>query len=466
MKVLTHISTIRKVAAVFSICALFVPLFVHAEAPRDMEVSPAVIDEKAKQRDIIKESVTLTNTGSRLLNLFPAVEDVNTQSGDQTFAYAQNADARSDSLANWIELSRGVVELSPGETKTVPFIIHVNSNAVTGTYHAAITFTDGGTRDETANKNPDGMANVNVEVQADIKEDLQLLKFTTDKIIFNGDDVLFNYQVVNNGNQNLQPSGDIRIYNRRGEEVATVDVNKDGKSVSPEQTAQLASVWSAVSGFGQYKALITVNYGKTQTASVQDTVFFWIVPWKQLLGLFTITIIAIAALGLYFHRWFEERHLNRLAMAGLLKTHPVTAAALASATAYMPQFGAMPAPVPRPRPPPPKAQEKKEPKERIVMRVAENIVIAWRLFTTFKRSGRITPKDIAQERAATMPQVATAPKAPPETGYHETPSAQVPTQTPHREEARHGETIDLKNIRPQPKEQLNHGHVVNLKKQL
>jgi len=54
---------------------------------------------------------------------------------------------------------------------------------VPGTYHVAITFTDGGTRDETANKNPDGVADVNVEVQADLKEDLQLLKFTTDKII-------------------------------------------------------------------------------------------------------------------------------------------------------------------------------------------------------------------------------------------------------------------------------------------
>jgi len=235
---------------------------------------------------------------------------------------------------------------------------------------------------------------------------------------------------VNNGNQNLQPSGDIRIYNRRGEEVATVDVNKDGKSVSPEQTAQLASVWSGVNGFGQYKALITVNYGKTQTASVQDTVFFWIVPWKQLLGLFTITIIAMVALGLYFHRWFEEQHLNKLAIAGLLKTHPVTAAAVASATAYMPQFPAVPMHAPPKRPPPPKLEERKEPKERIVVRVVENVVIAWRLFTTFKRSGRITPKDIAQERAATMPQALPQTKVPVEAVYHETPRAHMPMQRP------------------------------------
>jgi|GEM_PF-1946414 len=465
MKSPKHIVNFQKMLTVLSVCALFTPLFAHADAPRHMEVSPAVIDEKAKQRDIIKESVTLTNTGSIPLNLFPAVEDVNVQNGDKTFAYAQNADQRSDSLANWIQLSRGVISLSPGETKTVPFVIQINSNAVPGTYHVAITFTNGGTRDETANKSPDGVANVNLEVQADVKEDLQLLKFTTDKIAFNGDDVLFNYQIVNNGNQNLQPSGDIRIYNRRGEEVATVDVNKEGKAVSPDQTTQLASVWSAVSGFGQYKALITVNYGKTQTASVQDTVFFWIVPWKQLLGLFTITVIAIGALGLYFHRWFEEQHLNKLVMAGLLKTHPATAAALASATAYMPQFPPMPMHMPPKRPPPQRAEEKKEPKERIVVRVVENVVIGWRLFTTFKRSGRITPKDIAQERAATQPQAIAPKTVPAESVYHEVPRAYMPAQRSEREEASHGTTINLKAIRAEAKETIQHGHVVNLKKQ-
>jgi len=82
--------------------------------------------------------------------------------------------------------------------------------------------------------------------------------------------------------------------------------------------------------------------------------------------LFTITIIAMVALGLYFHRWFEEQHLNKLAIAGLLKTHPVTAAAVASATAYMPQFPAVPMHAPPKRPPPPKLEERKERKKELL----------------------------------------------------------------------------------------------------
>ncbi len=458
-------SALLTLSLILSLC---MPMFVHAEAPRTLEVSPAVIDEKAKQRDIIKESITITNTSQRPLNLFPAVEDVNVQNGDQTFAYGRNADERSDSLANWIELSRGTIFLQPGESKTIPFVIHVNMNAVPGLYHAAVTFTDGGTRDETNNKNPDGLASVNVEVQADIRETMELQKFSVDRFVFSGDDVLFNYIVNNNGNQDLVPSGDIRIYDRRGEEVATVDVNKDGKPIGQGQSAQLASVWSAVQGFGQFKAMITVNYGKAQTASVQDTMYFWIIPWKQILGILTATIITMVILALYFHRWFEERHLNKLAIAGLLKLSPSSTAVIAQ----IPHF-APPPPRPKPPVPPPKIEVAKEPKEHLIIRVVENIVIAWRLFTTFKQRGRLTPSDIANERALAMPKRSSVPQphsapvhAPQSAANvsHHVAGVEAEWHSSRGEDAASGETIDLKSFRPSRLEVVNEGHVVNLKR--
>jgi hypothetical protein len=451
------------------LCAIFLilvgPVFAHAEAPRRVEISPAIIDKKVKQRDIIRASITLKNIGDRPLKLFPSVEDVNPENGDQYFNYGGNAEERSDSLANWIELSRGVVELAPGETKTLPFVIHVNMNAVPGTYHSQLNFIDGGTRDETLDKVPDGYVSVNVEVQADIKEDLQLVKFSTDRVAFSGDDVLFNYHVQNIGNQELQPAGDIRVYDRRGQEVATIDVNKDGKTIAPEQTSQMASAWSAVNGFGQYKALITVNYGKGQTASVQDTVFFWIIPWKQMLGLTVATLIAITVLALYFRRWFEEQHLNKLALAGVLKTHP------SAVPAYIPPFPVPATPPRRPLEPKPEVHKLPEaPKERLILKVVENVVIAWRLFTTFKQRGRITPQDIVQEKESVKPKSAPEPQhqpAPKSYVSHQVPGVQVVWHSwGHDDRQGHGETIDLKKMRTTPHEPLHEGHTVNLKKQI
>jgi hypothetical protein len=431
--------------------------YAHAEVPRHTEVAPGVIDEKVKARDIIRESITIKNIGERPLNLFPSVEDVNPQNGDQNFAYAGNATDRSNSLANWIELSRGVIALAPGETKTVPFTIHVNMNAVPGTYHVQINFIDGSTRNETLSKIPDGSVAVNVEVLSDVKENLQLVKFSTDRVVFSGDDVLFNYQLENIGNQDLQPSGNIRVYDRRGKEVATVDVNRDGKLVSPDQKSQLASVWNAIDGFGQYKALITVNYGKSQVASVQDTIFFWIIPWKELLGLLVATLVALGILALYFRQWFEERHLHKLALAGLLTTHPH------AVPAYIPPFPIPPTPPKKPqREAVPLAPVKeKEKKERVVLKIVENIVIGWRLFTTFKKKGRLTPQDIAKEKELARPNA----------GRHTSSEYMTSTTEQQRAPERgyqnaESQTVDLKRLRERPPETVSQNHVVNLKKPL
>lgn len=301
---------------------------VAAELP-GISISPVVIDHKAQARDILKEQVTIKNTSNQKLNLYPTVNDVHTQEGEQEFTLAHDASDRAASLANWIEISRGVIELSPGEEKVIPFVIRVNMNAIPGSYHASISFYNGSTRAEAEARDPWADIMVNVEVQENIKEELQLVKFFTDNMFFSGDDVLFNYQVENIGNKDLEPKGEIRIYDRRGREVMSLEVNRENKAVSPNQMAQLASVWSAAQGFGKYKAFINVDYGQSQKASVQDTIFFWIVPWQQLLALFTVTLLLVIGGSLYFLRHIEARHRLALAHAGVAGQTPAPAADLA-----------------------------------------------------------------------------------------------------------------------------------------
>lgn len=296
------------VSLLIVVCALALPARGFADSSSQLTVTPVVIDEKAKPRDIVKETISITNTTDHKLSLYPSVNNIERVDGEQPFAPAQGSGDLSDSLANWIELSRGVIDLSPGEQRDVPFIIHVNFNAVPGSYHAQIAFTSGSTRQDAEAAGPLATITVNVEVQDDVKEILQLDRFSTGKFFLAGDDVRFDYNLENIGNQELQPRGEIRVYDRRGVEVASVDVNKEGKAVSPEQMAQLASVWDGATGFGQYKALLTVYYGRSQTASVQDTVFFWIVPWKQLIGLFLAGLVGVIFFAFYVHRKLEERH--------------------------------------------------------------------------------------------------------------------------------------------------------------
>ena len=400
-------------------------LFAPIAFANGMSVTPVVIDEKAKPRDILKQTITILNTSDRRVNLYPSVNDVNAQVGEQEFAAASNADERAASVANWIELSRGVVELGPGEEKVIPFVIRVHLNAAPGSYHATISFSDGSTREMAEASTPLASVAVNIDVAADVKETIQLNKFFTDRIFFSGDDVLFNYQLENIGNQDLKPKGEIRVYDRRGKEVAALDVNKDGQTISPDQVSQLASVWSAAAGLGRYKAFLNVDYGASQKASVQDTIYFWIVPWQQLLGLFVASIVAIMFLALYFHRIFESRHKARLAHA--LASHGVT-----------PSHDAPPSPS-----------------------------LAARMSERFKRRAAPTPapapileprvKSTWSERAKADIPVPAAPTPEPQQTLVPDPEPKV-----HKNRA-HGHAIDLTKIHSQKETKKTPAHVINLK---
>src|SRR3989338_5158570 len=63
----------------------------------------------------------------------------------------------------------------------------------------------------------------------------------------------------------------------------------------------MASVWAANGEFGRYKALLELEYGARGT--VQDTVYFWIMPWAKLLGMFGTLCLLGVLLAIVFHSW-------------------------------------------------------------------------------------------------------------------------------------------------------------------
>lgn len=139
---------------------------------------------------------------------------------------------------------------------------------------------------------------LNVEVVDDAKERLQLGNFITKRGIVFGDSASFSYILENIGNRNVEPRGSIRIFNRRGEEVGSIPLNADSKEISPDNKKQLAAAWNATGRFGKYKAFLDLEYGENQLASVQDTIYFWVFPWKEIIVAF-IGIIVLAVFGTY-----------------------------------------------------------------------------------------------------------------------------------------------------------------------
>lgn len=300
----THVRTILRSSVVLGLLALVAfssPLSVYA-AMSDATVSPLVLDGKGKVREILRFHVTITNSSKHLVTIYPWVTDFDPNAGSTGVSDLGGSATKDlgESLARWIEVTRGSVDLLPGEEKEVPLTVQINLNAKPGVYHAVVHFSEGSDRAsaESSLKDTEDVP-VNIEVLEDINERLQLGSFSPLKNIFSSNTASFQYSIQNIGNRGEVPHGKVRIFDRDGREVATIDANQDGQRLEPAASAMLSSVWAAGGSFGRYKAMIDLEYGNRGT--LQDTVFFWMFPWGKLLSMFLSLVLVCVIIAVVFH---------------------------------------------------------------------------------------------------------------------------------------------------------------------
>ena len=139
----------KKAIQIF-ICAVLLAGGVwHMAGAAGITADPIIIDAQGQAREIVPASFILTNSSGRMQTLYTFVNNVSAQDGDVSFVAPGEAD-QSGSLANWITISRAVLNIKPGQQQKVEFSIEVPPVAKPGIYHARISLADGTTRDEAA----------------------------------------------------------------------------------------------------------------------------------------------------------------------------------------------------------------------------------------------------------------------------------------------------------------------------
>lgn len=280
-------------------------------AMQGYSVSPRVIDEKLEGRDIVTREITLVNTGGQPITVYPSVNNISLDgSGEiQEFVQAVVSD-RTTSLASWIEISRLGVDMKSGETRVFPLTLRINPNPKPGTYHALVSFGNGGNRDEAERMVMSGEAPgtvITVTIDDTKIEFLKLSKFIVDKFVTSNDNQAAVFTFTNPGNENLIPDGEIIFFDSLGREVGTVPVNPDAVTIKPGEEHSFVATVPTRGMFGKYKAFLSVEYGNEQRASLQDTSFFYIFPIRTILIIMVTLLIGVSILAWHFHkRYFDE----------------------------------------------------------------------------------------------------------------------------------------------------------------
>jgi hypothetical protein len=290
--------------------ALFLPqYFVSANAM--YAVSPLVIDEEVEARDIIQKTITLTNTGAQPVTVYPAVNNISLQEGGTIDEFLPPVSSdRTQSLASWIEISRLGINLQSGESREIPLTLRINPSPVPGTYHALVGFGTGRNRDEAEAMIKAGQAPgtvITVTIVEKKNEVLKLSGFVVDRFVTQAVNQGARYTFRNPGDEVLVPKGEIIFYDKTGKEVATASVNDENVSIPPGGEHVFETQVPVGGLFGKYKAFLSVEYGTTQRASVQDTSFFYVLPLKVIIGILAILILIVAVSAWHVHRkYFDE----------------------------------------------------------------------------------------------------------------------------------------------------------------
>lgn len=288
---------------------------VVAYAAPTFSVSPLVMDIDAEGRDIIQKEITIKNTGAQPATLYPSVNNISIQDGGTIEKFLPPVESdRTTSLASWIEVSRLGILVRPGEEIKVPITLRVHPTPSAGTYHAFIGFGHGDNRDEAERLVAQGQAPgtiINVTIEEKNTEFLKLSGFAVNRFITNDSNNVARYTFNNPSSESLVPEGEIIIYDSKGKEVGVARVNEDRVEVPPNGEHVFETKISRDGLFGKYKAFLSVEYGSTQRATVQDTSFFYAFPMKYLLILLSGLITMVIFGAWYVHkRYFDDADMD------------------------------------------------------------------------------------------------------------------------------------------------------------
>lgn len=283
---------------------LALSFFIHSEvyAAASFSVTPLFIDQTAEGRDIFTKDITLTNLTSRPTRIYASVNEVNV--ADDTnildFVPASMSD-RTTSITSWLEITRARLELPANGELKVPLKIKINPKVVPGVYYAYIGFASGANVDEIEKKIKSGQGNgtiLKITIADDTREQISLVSFTADRFSYNDEDSQVNFILENTGDVPLAPSGEIIIYNTKGSELGSIEVNEEGGLIQPGERVEFTKTLPFVNNLGRNKAYLSLNYGIKNQANVFDTTFYYSVPWYYILAFFLalLTLLVITTL--------------------------------------------------------------------------------------------------------------------------------------------------------------------------
>lgn len=292
------------------IIALFIcPIFVQAA---DLDIRPFLIDKTVEGREYVTEEVTLTNNTTRRLDVYATVNEISVDAEGEIKEFVSPIMTdRSNTITSWVEVTRGQIEIPPGESVAVPISFRIHPNPQPGDYHAFIGFVPASKRFQAEAKAMTGDADgiiVKLKIEDKSTEYLRIAGFLIDRFVTTEGDKKVQIELENLGDVTATPSGEIIFFNSKGEELHSIPVNTDQLTVPPGETVTITSELPFDNELGRYKANLSLQYGQKQRALLYDSTQFFMMPLHIILLMLVIAVLVGLLVFFLLHRSLSLAH--------------------------------------------------------------------------------------------------------------------------------------------------------------
>jgi len=302
----------------FLTLALLLPTVGFAQTIH--QVSPRTIERTVSPGEIIPAQVTVTNTYTYVINVFPSVHDLIIDAAGSTTS-RDIVLTKDSQFIDWTLLTRAAQRLQPGESTDIAVQFTIPRGLEPGTYHGLLGFGQGIDRPTAEAAVIRGTA-PGVVVRFTIPEpDVQpdgAAVLDISEYIVTPTQTALRYTLYNPGTRPMQPAGDIVVRNQRGAEIAAVPITLT-ETLAPGEIVTVATTVPALRLPGRYSASARVDFNDPQVALVQMSDAFWYVPWQVLLLILGVILL----LSMLVYRYLVRHVHPRVGTDGQSTTLPL-----------------------------------------------------------------------------------------------------------------------------------------------
>ena len=295
----------------FLSCFLF-PHPIHAQTI-SLSIYPPILEAVLKPNQSYTQNYQLKNQGDDITihaSLVPF------QPNDQLGHITLNPTNYQSPALNYFTLNQSALPqsftLKAGTTKNLSLTISIPLAASPSDHYLTLLFQSEakalitGTGSKTL---PSIGSNILLTIPASNQpqSSLQINQFSSQEPLFDSFDTIdFTILAHNPSDHYLKTVGQINIFNLFNQKVATIPLRSD--NILKQSTRQLIAnnPWNPLFPFGRYKAIVTLTPVNT-TNTINQTISFWIIPYKLILAL-TLIFLVFKAQSFKFISKFLPHH--------------------------------------------------------------------------------------------------------------------------------------------------------------